>query len=161
MQSRTVTQTQPNGTQQAVLHLRPADENQQISAENESSESTRPRVRWTTDVVDNENMNKKKLKICCIFHPQREFGESSDELCSSSSSDSSDESDMEAGAGNSGGQGENSGHEDHSEHCCGHKPRKGKKSAKTAKQVKKPASPNAYERQPQYKNRSTLPDKAI
>ncbi|KAF9950257.1 Type 1 phosphatases regulator ypi1 [Mortierella alpina] len=45
------------------------------------------RVQWDDDVVDNEHMNKKKSKICCIFKKQKEFGESSDE--SSSESDSS------------------------------------------------------------------------
>ncbi|KAL4437506.1 hypothetical protein ABPG77_003487 [Micractinium sp. CCAP 211/92] len=36
-------------------------------------------VRWAEDVVDNEFMNKKKSKKCCIFHRQRQFGEWSDE----------------------------------------------------------------------------------
>ncbi|EFN55081.1 hypothetical protein CHLNCDRAFT_134971 [Chlorella variabilis] len=35
-------------------------------------------VQWAEDVVDNEFMNKKKSKKCCIFHPQRQFGEWSD-----------------------------------------------------------------------------------
>jgi protein phosphatase 1 regulatory subunit 11 len=26
------------------------------------------RVSWDPNVVDNENMNKKKSNICCIFH---------------------------------------------------------------------------------------------
>ncbi|MFC1451419.1 PPP1R11/YPI1 family protein, partial [Bacillus cereus] len=60
-----------------VLHLRPKN---------------KQRVRWKEDVVDNEHMNKKKSKICCIFHPHREFGESLDSL---DSSDSSSDSDLE------------------------------------------------------------------
>ena len=36
-----------------------------------------PTVRWEADVVDNENMNRKKSKRCCIFHKQRPFDESS------------------------------------------------------------------------------------
>lgn len=48
----------------------------------------RPQVRWTEDVIDNEHMNKKKSKVCCIFHKQRVFGESSSESSSSSSSES-------------------------------------------------------------------------
>ncbi|KAK9836349.1 hypothetical protein WJX81_007690 [Elliptochloris bilobata] len=32
-------------------------------------------VRWANDVVDNEEMNKKKSKKCCIFHKQRPFGD--------------------------------------------------------------------------------------
>ena len=29
--------------------------------------STGPRVRWTEETVDNEYMNKKKSKCCCVF----------------------------------------------------------------------------------------------
>lgn len=35
-------------------------------------------VRWSQDVVDNEHMNKKKSKKCCIYHKPRVFGEWSD-----------------------------------------------------------------------------------
>eukprot|EP00968_Pinguiococcus_pyrenoidosus_P001955 scaffold98_cov244-Pinguiococcus_pyrenoidosus.AAC.9 len=36
----------------------------------------KPHVRWAHDVVDNEHMNKKSSKRCCIFHKARQFGES-------------------------------------------------------------------------------------
>ncbi|KAL3138780.1 hypothetical protein ABBQ32_005623 [Trebouxia sp. C0010 RCD-2024] len=36
-------------------------------------------VRWSEDVVDNEFMNKKKSKKCCIFHKQKSFGDWSDD----------------------------------------------------------------------------------
>ncbi|KAJ1964588.1 Type 1 phosphatases regulator ypi1 [Dipsacomyces acuminosporus] len=52
----------------------------------------RAQVRWTEDTVDNEHMNKKKSKVCCIFRKQRMFGESdseSDSDCSSCSGDDS------------------------------------------------------------------------
>lgn len=39
--------------------------------------ASRRRVLWAADTVDNENMNKRKSKCCCIFEKQREFGESS------------------------------------------------------------------------------------
>ncbi|KAH6913614.1 type 1 phosphatases regulator YPI1 [Coprinopsis sp. MPI-PUGE-AT-0042] len=48
-----------------------------------------PKVTWDEDVVDNEGMGKKKSKICCIFHPTREFGESSGSDSDSDSDDSS------------------------------------------------------------------------
>ncbi|KAL5486230.1 YPI1 [Sanghuangporus weigelae] len=48
-----------------------------------------PRVTWTEDVVDNEHMGKKKTKICCIFHKQKRYDESSSSD-SDSDSDSSD-----------------------------------------------------------------------
>lgn len=35
-------------------------------------------VRWSNDVVDNEHMNKKSSKKCCVFHRQRAFGNFSD-----------------------------------------------------------------------------------
>ena len=35
-------------------------------------------VRWSNDVVDNEHMNKKKSKKCCIYHKPRTFGDWSD-----------------------------------------------------------------------------------
>lgn len=43
-------------------------------------------VSWTEDTVDNENMNKRKSKICCIYHKPKPFGESS-----SSESDDDDD----------------------------------------------------------------------
>ncbi|ORY11373.1 hypothetical protein LY90DRAFT_677887 [Neocallimastix californiae] len=44
-------------------------------------------VRWTNETIDNENMGKKKSKICCIYHKQRLFDESSSESSSDSDSD--------------------------------------------------------------------------
>lgn len=35
-------------------------------------------VRWAENVVDNEGLNRKSSKKCCIFHKQRNFGEWSD-----------------------------------------------------------------------------------
>ncbi|KAL3870805.1 hypothetical protein ACJMK2_038845 [Sinanodonta woodiana] len=37
------------------------------------------KVKWTTDTVDNENLNKKKSKCCCIYEKPHLFGESSDD----------------------------------------------------------------------------------
>ncbi|KAF8766581.1 E3 ubiquitin-protein ligase PPP1R11-like [Argiope bruennichi] len=37
------------------------------------------KVAWSSDTVDNENMNKKKSKCCCIYEKPRMFGESSSE----------------------------------------------------------------------------------
>ncbi|KAI8323292.1 hypothetical protein GQ54DRAFT_258449 [Martensiomyces pterosporus] len=55
----------------------------------------RARVQWSEDTVDNEHMNRKKSKVCCIFRKQRMFGESdseSDSDCGScSDSDSPNE----------------------------------------------------------------------
>ena len=51
----------------------------------------RRHVTWEEDVVDNEHMNKKSSKRCCIFHKAKEFGESSSESEDSISSDSEEE----------------------------------------------------------------------
>ena len=37
----------------------------------------RRRVRWAEDVVDNEEMSRKKSKCCCVFHRPRGLDESS------------------------------------------------------------------------------------
>eukprot|EP00042_Codosiga_hollandica_P021318 m.73749 g.73749 ORF g.73749 m.73749 type:complete len:104 (-) comp50305_c0_seq4:975-1286(-) len=49
-----------------------------VSKPKESS-ATGPRVKWDEGTVDNEHMNKKKSKRCCIYHKPRAFDESSDE----------------------------------------------------------------------------------
>lgn len=53
----------------------------------------RPTVRWDENVQDNEGLGRKSSKRCCIFHKQRDFGESStdsseDEIDDSHESDS-------------------------------------------------------------------------
>ena len=37
------------------------------------------RVSWTNDTIDNEFMNKKKSKCCCVYSKPRNFDESSSE----------------------------------------------------------------------------------
>ncbi|KAK6889748.1 Type 1 phosphatases regulator YPI2, partial [Candida tropicalis] len=37
-------------------------------SKNKKKKKSKPKVRWSEDTVDNEHMNKKKTKICCIFH---------------------------------------------------------------------------------------------
>lgn len=32
----------------------------------------RKKVTWTADTVDNEHMNKKSSKICCIHHSKKQ-----------------------------------------------------------------------------------------
>lgn len=36
-------------------------------------------MKWTETTVDNENMNKKKSKCCCVYVKRHAFGESSSE----------------------------------------------------------------------------------
>jgi len=68
--TETVTETsqQPSTSTQSeelVMRLEPAESG--------------PRVRWTTDTVDNELMQKKKSKCCCIYKKSKNWNESSDE----------------------------------------------------------------------------------
>lgn len=89
-------------------------------------------VSWDANVIDNKHLNKKKTKICCIFHPS---DRNCDEEDSSSSSDSSsDSSDNE---------------EDD----------KNRKIPPKSNNNKKKSKPNAYEVQPHYKNQSKVPGK--
>ncbi|ELU06662.1 hypothetical protein CAPTEDRAFT_220139 [Capitella teleta] len=37
------------------------------------------KVKWTEGTVDNEHMDKKKSKCCCIYEKPKVFGESSSE----------------------------------------------------------------------------------
>jgi protein phosphatase 1 regulatory subunit 11 len=48
----------------------------------------RPTVRWDENVEDNEGMGRKSSKRCCIFHKQREFGESSTDSSADEHNDS-------------------------------------------------------------------------
>jgi protein phosphatase 1 regulatory subunit 11 len=55
----------------------------------------RPTVRWDENVQDNEGLGRKSSKRCCIFHKQRDFGESSTDSSDNddSGSDSGDDRD--------------------------------------------------------------------
>ncbi|XP_038210560.1 succinate--hydroxymethylglutarate CoA-transferase-like [Zerene cesonia] len=44
-----------------------------------TKQQTRKKVVWTEDTVDNEHMNKKKSKCCCIYEKPRRFDESDSE----------------------------------------------------------------------------------
>ncbi|KAJ1511314.1 hypothetical protein HMI54_012902 [Coelomomyces lativittatus] len=84
-------------------------------------------VTWDETVVDNEFLNKKKSKLCCIFHKQRNFDDPD--------TDSESESDSESGSDSP---------EDEKE-----------KDFSNDNSTKLPSThrykPNAYEIQPKYK----------
>jgi len=69
-------------TQTIHMHLTPEDNEQEENQEGEPR-----RVQWAADVIDNEHLNKKSSKICCVYHKPRAFGESSTESGSSDMSD--------------------------------------------------------------------------
>mmetsp|Transcript_107944 Transcript_107944/g.300097 ORF Transcript_107944/g.300097 Transcript_107944/m.300097 type:complete len:161 (+) Transcript_107944:73-555(+) len=84
----TITETQtPNDTSNEVLPL---------------TLRAPPSVRWDEDVIDNEGLGRKSSKRCCIFHKQRDFGESSTDSSDDEGGKSSDSSSSSGGpSGNS------------------------------------------------------------
>ena len=111
----------------AVLQLRAT----QDPPRTQEARPTRHNVRWEENVIDNENMNKKKTKICCIFHPQNEAEEECNHPSDhdeSSSSESENEKDL-----------------DFNERRQRRLARRHRKLEK-----KRTYSPNAYEIQPDY-----------
>lgn len=54
--------------------------------------SNKKSVSFTDDTIDNEYMNKKKSKKCCIFHKQRNFDQSSSDSDNSDSNSDTDNS---------------------------------------------------------------------
>lgn len=120
-----------------VLELR-ADSQAEITHNNEGS-ANGSHVRWQQEVVDNENMNKKKTKICCIYHPQdpdqeEEHHHSSSDSDSSSSSSSS-ESDNEGGY-----------------NFAERRQRRIARRHRKLQDANRKIKPNAYEVQPDYSN---------
>ncbi|KAF9155046.1 Type 1 phosphatases regulator ypi1 [Linnemannia schmuckeri] len=114
--------------------------------------STERRVQWDDDVIDNEHLNKKKSKICCIFKRQKEFDESSDESSSESDSDSSgSESDggpvSKPGKGKGNNKDEGSCGHDHSDPNHQHHHHNHRAPKKPKKRVL-----NEYERMPKVKS---------
>jgi len=55
----------PTGPTNLVLRLQQPQPTTTSSAE--------PRVRWAADTVDNENLNRRKSKCCCIYTKKREW----------------------------------------------------------------------------------------
>ena len=45
----------------------------------QKDEKDKKKVKWTNETVDNEHMNKKKSKCCCVYVKPRVFGESDSE----------------------------------------------------------------------------------
>ena len=107
-----------------VLHLRGSVN---TSPDPESHRVPSRRVAWTEDMVDNEGMGKKKSKseyyltVCCIFHKQRAFDESSSESSDASDPESGSEPDSDSSTDN--GKARPSNHKRHHHKDCSHKRR--------------------------------------
>lgn len=57
-----------------ILEENPEENNVRLRLKKPKTEK---KVIWREDTVDNEHMNKKKSKCCCIYEKPRPFGESS------------------------------------------------------------------------------------
>uniref|UniRef100_T1JAW2 E3 ubiquitin-protein ligase PPP1R11 n=1 Tax=Strigamia maritima TaxID=126957 RepID=T1JAW2_STRMM len=64
-------------TSQVVTDLPKAPEESSVRLKLRKPKSKK--VVWSSNTIDNENMNKKKSKCCCVFEKRRQFGESSSE----------------------------------------------------------------------------------
>ncbi|KAH8159102.1 hypothetical protein CIB48_g9145 [Xylaria polymorpha] len=115
------------------------------------------RVQWAEGVVDNEGLGRKKSKVCCIYHAPKAVGESSDESSSDSSSGSDSDSDPDSDDKGSYDARERAiaqrkardGQHNHGSDCNHSSGRDSRH-----KPTRRP-SPNAYERQPRRKQRSS------
>lgn len=101
--SQTITIPVPNIP---VLHLHGTSQQVEDTEEqNGDNTKDKKKVSWKSEVIDNEFLNKKKSKICCIFHPtnedeyeiEKKDNDNDGDSSSSSSSSSDSESDDEIG----------------------------------------------------------------
>ncbi|AAS54494.1 AGR005Cp [Eremothecium gossypii ATCC 10895] len=116
-----------------ILQLR-ANQTEQVPKL--AKKEQKSKVRWDENVVDNEHMNKKKTKICCIFHPQQNFDDEDGGECEHASSSASSSSSSES---------ENDTSMDFEARRQARIARRRQKLER-----KRSSSPNAYEYQPDY-----------
>ncbi|GJJ08331.1 hypothetical protein Clacol_002542 [Clathrus columnatus] len=123
---------------------------------------SRPQVAWDIDVVDNENMGKKKSKICCIYHKPKAFDESSDEDSSSGSDSDTDPSASDDGRARPSQRSRRQHHCSHGDHDCTSTPNNAQRSTDLSDisvmqhhhyHHRHLDKPNAYEVQPLTKGR--------
>ncbi|KAL6939842.1 hypothetical protein ACO0RG_003689 [Hanseniaspora osmophila] len=125
------------------------------SADSKSNQKTadkKPQVTWKEDVVDNEHMNKKKSKICCIFHPQQEFSDEEEQDGEQSHSESCSHHDHKHDDDNeSSSSSDEDGDSDGLDFHARRQRRIERRIRKLKENASKPYEPaNAYEIQPDY-----------
>ncbi|CAL3972873.1 hypothetical protein PZA11_004127 [Diplocarpon coronariae] len=131
-QTTTQTTAPSESRTQPILHLRGAPR---------PAAAAERRIQWAEDVIDNEGLNRKKSKVCCIYHAPKGIDESSDE---SESDESDSDSGDEGGARPAGGKGK--------KRCAnGHDHGGGNGEGSSQGRGARKRSPNAYERVPKVK----------
>ena len=129
-----------------VLTLRAS--NTEHNKENQDNKKTndKPNIRWEQGTIDNENMGKKKTKICCIFHPQDEDDEFAEPEVHMHDKPSDSESDSSSSSGES---------EDDNKKGYNFEERRKRRLERRHMKLAKENSiePNAYEFQPDYSHR--------
>lgn len=64
----------------ATLVLRPqTTESQAVHLKLKKPKNTHKQVSWDAQAIDNEHLNKKKSKCCCIYQKPKKFGDPDDE----------------------------------------------------------------------------------
>lgn len=152
----TQTQTETTPSEPASQNLQPQPAILRLRGVRTSSG---PSVRWAEGVVDNEGLGRKSSKVCCIYHPSKGVDESSDESSSSSGSDSgTDSDDSTRGKGKRSRHNHGSGGgKKHDGDCKGDDCSGTGKTNKKKQTTKRAPSPNAYEKIPKVKPRTTMP----
>jgi len=61
-----------------VLRPQPTD-SQVVHLKLKKSKNNKKQVKWDEHTVDNEHLNKKKSKCCCIYEKPKQFGNPDDD----------------------------------------------------------------------------------
>ncbi|CDO92654.1 unnamed protein product [Kluyveromyces dobzhanskii CBS 2104] len=124
-----------------VPHLLQLRTDQTQEEKSKKKKGPKSKVRWDEKVVDNEHMNKKKTKICCIFHPNTPLDSDEEEGC--------EHNDHEPGHDSSSSSSSSSSDDDEGKSFD--ERRKARLERRREKiEKRRPPSPNAYEVQPDY-----------
>lgn len=132
-----------------VLTLRASNTSTESkSKQKDGKQSQRSNVRWEQGTVDNEHMNKKKTKICCIFHPQDEDDEFAEPEVHFHDRPSDSDSDSDSSSSES---------EDDNRKGYNFEERRIRRIERRHKKLdeNKPLEPNAYEFQPDYSHKKS------
>lgn len=62
-----------------VIHTTRKKQRKILRLKLRGGKTRKKRVRWENNVIDNENLNRKKSKKCCIYHKSRNWDESDSE----------------------------------------------------------------------------------